>query len=70
MDINPSGVIAPKPFSNLEWWYCFGFLHGDKGSKYAIVGSFFNFGELACFKGQYLIFSLIELDKIFTTPIP
>ncbi|GIM28823.1 hypothetical protein CPJCM30710_14890 [Clostridium polyendosporum] len=47
--------------SNLEWWYCFAFLDGNAGSKYAVVISFFNVGYIPFLKGRYLIFSLINL---------
>jgi predicted secreted hydrolase len=50
-------------FSNIEWWYFFAYLDGDKGGKYAVMASFFETGELLCEKGHYLIYTLIDLNK-------
>jgi predicted secreted hydrolase len=47
---------------NLEWWYCYSFLSGNHGSRYALAVSFFQVGELPVLKGHYLIYSLIRLD--------
>jgi predicted secreted hydrolase len=65
---SPIRITLPEdaglhPLSNIEWWYCYGFLYGDKGSKYAAIASFFSFGEMPCFKGHYIIFSIIDMDK-------
>lgn len=49
--------------SNLEWWYCFTFLDGSAGSRYAVVISFFNVSFISFLKGHYLIFSLIDLKE-------
>ncbi|MTI85045.1 MAG: hypothetical protein FH756_14405 [Firmicutes bacterium] len=64
----PVGIRLPgdaglHPLSNIEWWYSYGFLYGDKGSNFAVIASFFSFGELPCFKGHYIIFSIIDLDN-------
>lgn len=54
----------PHTFSNVEWWYFYAFLNGDKGGKYAVIASFFRVGEIPLNKGHYLIYSLIDLaDK-------
>jgi len=71
---NNSGIDLPRDanlhlLSNIEWWYCYSFLSGDKGSKFAIMASFFSFGEVPCFKGHNLIFSLIDLDNNVGTNI-
>lgn len=49
--------------SNLEWWYCYAFLAGDAGRRYALMAAFFRVGELPVPKGHYLIYSLIRLDR-------
>lgn len=49
--------------ANIEWWYCFSYLTGDKGGRYAAMASFFRVGETELHKGHYLIFSLIDLGK-------
>ncbi|AGL02343.1 lipocalin family protein [Desulfoscipio gibsoniae] len=54
---------GPHPSSNVEWWYYFAFLKGDKGGNYATMASFFRIGEPGLFKGHYLIFSLVDLDR-------
>ena len=54
---------APHPSSNVEWWYYFAFLKGDKGGNYATMASFFSMGDEGLFKGHYLIFSLVDLDR-------
>ncbi|MFL0506846.1 lipocalin family protein [Ureibacillus sp. 179-F W5.1 NHS] len=54
---------APHLFSNVEWWYYFAYLTGEKGGRYATMASFFRIGETELNKGHYLIFSLIDLDK-------
>lgn len=54
---------GPHHLSNTEWWYYFAFLKGDKGGNYATMASFFRTGEFKRFKGHYLIFSLIDLNR-------
>jgi predicted secreted hydrolase len=49
--------------SNVEWWYCYAFLSGNGGIRYALVASFFQVGELAVPKGHYMIYSFIRLDE-------
>jgi predicted secreted hydrolase len=66
--MNEVDVILPKDTgvhkeSNIEWWYNFAFLTGDKGGRYAIMASFFQVGEPQFNKGNYLIYSLIDLNK-------
>ncbi|MBB6671205.1 lipocalin family protein [Cohnella nanjingensis] len=51
------------PASNVEWWYAYAFLTGDRGNRYAAMASFFRVGELAFPKGHYLIHSLIQPDR-------
>lgn len=53
---------AAHPESNLEWWYCYAFVNGSGGRRYALMISFFRVGELPRLKGHYLIYSLIRLD--------
>lgn len=53
---------GPHALSNIEWWYFFSYLTGDKGGHYAAMASFFRVGEVEFFKGQYLIFTLIDLE--------
>lgn len=54
---------ASHPLSNVEWWYCYAFLTGGHGSRYAMMASFFRVGELPVLKGHYLIHSFIRLDE-------
>ena len=54
---------APHLFSNIEWWYCFSYVTGDRGGRYATMASFFRIGETELNKGHYLIYSLIDLNK-------
>ncbi|QMV41904.1 lipocalin family protein [Cohnella cholangitidis] len=54
---------APHPESNLEWWYCYAYIDGSGGRRYALMISFFRVGELPRLKGHYLIYSLIRLDQ-------
>ncbi|ARI75716.1 hypothetical protein [Halobacillus mangrovi] len=54
---------GPHTLSNIEWWYEYAYLTGDRGGQYAVMASFFRVGETACKKGHYLIFTLIDLDK-------
>ncbi|BBI36386.1 lipocalin family protein [Cohnella abietis] len=54
---------AVHPTSNVEWWYCYSFISGSRGSQYALMASFFRVGELPGIKGHYLIYSLIRLDN-------
>ncbi|WP_048824705.1 lipocalin family protein [Bacillus sp. B-jedd] len=49
--------------SNVEWWYCFAFLNGDRGGRYALMTCFFRIGETSFLKGHYLIHSLIDLNR-------
>lgn len=53
--------IGPHSFTDMEWWYYYAFLNGKNGGKYAVMGAFYQAGELPILKGHYLIFSLIEL---------
>ncbi|WP_165842334.1 lipocalin family protein [Paenibacillus xerothermodurans] len=53
---------APHPFANLEWWYCYAFLTGAQGNRYALMASFFRIGELPVLKGHYLIHSLLRVN--------
>lgn len=53
---------GPHLFSNIEWWYYFSYLTGDKGGRYATMASFFRIGETEFNKGHYLIFNLVDLD--------
>lgn len=55
--------IRPHIFSNLEWWYFFAYLKGNKGGRYGLMASFFQVGDLAGTKGHYLINTLIDLNK-------
>ena len=54
---------GPHEDSNIEWWYFFSFLNGDRGGKYAVMASFFRVGELEFSKGHSLIHTLIDLNK-------
>lgn len=54
---------GPHLFSNLEWWYFFAYLRGNKGGRYAVMASFFEVGELERLKGHYFIYTLIDLNK-------
>lgn len=54
---------ASHPSANLEWRYCYAFLSGSRGNRYALVASFFQVGELPAPKGHYGIHSLIRLDE-------
>lgn len=49
--------------SNIEWWYFFAHLNGDRGGRYAVMGSFFRVGELEIGKGHYIIHTLIDLNR-------
>ncbi|MDD4402871.1 MAG: lipocalin family protein [Desulfitobacteriaceae bacterium] len=65
---NSKNISLPKDtgyhlFSNLEGWYSFAYLNGDKGGRYALMASFFRVGELEFLKGHYLIYTLIDLNK-------
>lgn len=55
--------IGPHAFTDVEWWYYFAFLNGDRGGKYAVMAAFYPAGELPILKGHYLIFSIIDLNK-------
>jgi predicted secreted hydrolase len=55
--------IGPHSLTDVEWWYYFAFLNGEHGGKYAVMGAFYQAGELPILKGHYLIFSLINLSK-------
>ncbi|XID91295.1 lipocalin family protein [Paenibacillaceae bacterium WGS1546] len=57
------GDAGKHPGSNLEWWYCYAFLEGAGGRRYALMIAFFRVGELPVPKGHYLIYSLIRLDR-------
>lgn len=57
------GDAGPHPSSNVEWWYYFAFLKGDQGGNYATMASFFRIGAPGLFKGHYLIFSLVDLNR-------
>ena len=46
----------------IEWWYFNAFLKTESGKNYAVVGSFFRTGLQPTKKGQYLIYSLTDLD--------
>lgn len=54
---------GPHGCSNIEWWYFFTYLTGDKGGRYAVMASFFRVGEAEFHKGHYLIYTVIDLDK-------
>jgi len=54
---------AGHPTSNVEWWYCYALLSGNRGGRYAAMASFFRVGELAAPKGHYIIHSLTRLDR-------
>lgn len=54
---------GPHENSNIEWWYYFSHINGDKGGKFAVMASFFRVGEAEFYKGHYLIFTLIDLNK-------
>ena len=54
---------GPHLISNIEWWYCFSYLKGDLGGRYATMASFFRVGESELNRGHYLIYSLIDLNK-------
>jgi predicted secreted hydrolase len=54
---------GPHGGSNIEWWYFFSFLKGDRGGRYAVMGSFFRVGELEIGKGHYIIHTLIDLNS-------
>ncbi|ALC90765.1 hypothetical protein AM500_13940 [Bacillus sp. FJAT-18017] len=54
---------GPHTNSNVEWWYYFAFLQGDRGGRYAVMGSFFEVGETSLFKAHYMIHSLIDLTN-------
>ncbi|RSK26582.1 hypothetical protein EJF36_06760 [Bacillus sp. HMF5848] len=61
--ISLPGDAGPHSNSNIEWWYYFSYLNGDKGGKYAAMASFFRVGEAECYKGHYLIFTIIDLNR-------
>ncbi|MFC5406003.1 lipocalin family protein [Cohnella soli] len=52
---------ATHPMSNVEWWYGYALLSGNRGNRYAAMFSFFRVGELAVPKGHYVIHSLHRL---------
>ncbi|MBS8266745.1 hypothetical protein DYI25_20175 [Mesobacillus boroniphilus] len=54
---------GPHGDSNIEWWYFFSFLNGDRGGRYAVMASFFRVGEFEIGKGHYIIHTLIDLDR-------
>jgi predicted secreted hydrolase len=54
---------GPHEDSNIEWWYFFAFLNGDRGGRYAVMASFFRVGELEIGKGHYIIHTLIDLNR-------
>lgn len=54
---------ADHPYSNMEWWYCYAFLTGDRGNRYTWMTSWFQVGELPAPKGHYMIHSLHRLDE-------
>ncbi|NKE06918.1 lipocalin family protein [Mesobacillus selenatarsenatis] len=54
---------GPHGDANIEWWYFFAFLNGDKGGRYAVMASFFRVGELEIGKGHYIIHTLIDLNR-------
>ncbi|SEA04363.1 Hydroxyneurosporene synthase (CrtC) [Thalassobacillus cyri] len=62
-DIRLPEDAGPHASSNIEWWYAFTFLNSSRGSRYALMTSFFQVGESACSKGHYLIYTLIDLDN-------
>lgn len=62
-DISLPIDAGPHLFSNVEWWYYFAFLTGDRGGRYALMASFFEVGETEFKKGHYLIYSFIDLNK-------
>src|SRR5574342_527364 len=55
--------VRPHDDSNIEWWYFFAHLNGDRGGKYAVMASFFRVGELEIGKGHYIIHTLIDLNR-------
>lgn len=55
--------VGPHNDSNIEWWYFFAHLTGDRGGKYAVMASFFRVGELEIGKGHYIIHTLIDLNR-------
>ncbi|WP_170169123.1 lipocalin family protein [Mesobacillus subterraneus] len=54
---------GPHADANIEWWYFFAFLDGDRGGRYAVMASFFQVGELEIGKGHYIIHTLIDLKR-------
>lgn len=52
---------GPHKNTNIEWWYFFTFLNGDRGGRYALMASFFQVGELDFGKGHYIIYTMIDL---------
>jgi len=59
---NNSGISLPRDaslhlLSNIEWWYCYSFLCGDKGSKFAVMASFFSFGEALQMLAAYYMYN-------------
>jgi predicted secreted hydrolase len=67
-DERMDGISLPKDVrhhndANIEWWYFFAHLNGDRGGKYAVMASFFRVGELEIGKGHYIIHTLIDLNR-------
>lgn len=56
--------VGPHSLTDIEWWYYFAFLNGNHGGKYAVVAAFYQAGELPILKGHYLIFSIIDLNRL------
>ena len=56
--------IGPHSLTDMEWWYYYAFLKGDHGGKYAVMAAYYQAGELPVLKGHYLIFSIIDLNKL------
>jgi predicted secreted hydrolase len=54
---------GPHSDSNIEWWYFYTYLNGDRGGKYAVMASFFRVGEFEIGKGHYVIHTLIDLNR-------
>lgn len=54
---------GPHSDSNIEWWYFFTYLNGDRGGRYAVMASFFRVGELEIGKGHYVIHTVIDLNR-------
>lgn len=60
-DLSLPKDARPHSNTNIEWWYFFTFLNGDRGGRYALMASFFQVGEFDFGKGHYLIYTLIDL---------